>query len=338
MEDPIAAIENAGYTNLVESFVGADAYSYVYDGQAGYLDHALASAALTPQVTGVVEWHINADEPAALDYNNHNQPALYNADPFRASDHDPLVETATGSGIATFESDKGTIEDLAAVAEGTLPAEGKPDLDFPHGFFSFNITDLIPCQHETVVVTITLPSTVPVGTEYWKYHASEGGWIQIPMAGDDGDNVITITLVDGGLGDDDGVCNGVIVDQGGPGQPPLYTLTVNKAGGGTGTVTSNPPGIFCGADCTENYVQGTLVTLAAHPGVKSYFIGWGGDCDTDGQVTMDSDKTCTATFGYPVGGIVVPVDKLGLLAPWMGMVALAGLAILGGVVVRKRGG
>ncbi len=91
MEDPITAIEGADYTDLIETFIGADAYSYVYYGQAGYLDHALANASLTRQVTGVVEWHINADEPAALDYNDYNQPALYNADPYRASDHDPVI-------------------------------------------------------------------------------------------------------------------------------------------------------------------------------------------------------------------------------------------------------
>jgi hypothetical protein len=63
----------------------------------------------------------------------------------------------------------------------------------------------------------TLPDNVSVGTQYWKYHASEGGWTRIPIGSDDGDNVITITLVDGGLGEDDGIANGVIVDQGGPG-------------------------------------------------------------------------------------------------------------------------
>ena len=47
---------------------------------------------------------------------------------------------------------------------------------------------------------------------------------------------------------------------------------------------------------------------------------------------MDADKTCIATFGYPVGGIVVPVNKVGLVAPWMGLVGLAGLAALGVVV------
>ena len=125
------------------------------------------------------------------------------------------IETATGTGIACFETDAGTIEGLEAVDESTLPEEGKPALAFPHGFFSFDITGLTPGQ--TVEVTVTLPDNVPVGTQYWKYHASEGGWIQIPMGSDDGDEIITITLVDGGLGDDDGTANGVIVDQGGPG-------------------------------------------------------------------------------------------------------------------------
>jgi hypothetical protein len=122
-----------------------------------------------------------------------------------------------------------------------------------------------------------------------------------------------------------------------------FTLTVNTVdvGGGTGTVTSDPVGINCGADCTEVYDIDTLVTLTAYPGVKSYLVSWSEDCVSTGaltaQVTMDDDKTCTATFGYPVGGIVVPVDKLGLVLPWMGLVGLAGLAALGVVVVRRRG-
>jgi len=127
------------------------------------------------------------------------------------------VETATGTGTAYFESDSGSIEDLMAVDESTLPAQGKPNLEFPHGFFSFTITGLTPGQ--TVNITITLPSNIPVGTQYWKYHTPEG-WYQIPIGDDDGDNIITIQLTDGGLGDDDGEANGIIVDVGGPGIPP----------------------------------------------------------------------------------------------------------------------
>src|SRR6185295_12272996 len=41
MEDPITVIKNAGFTNLISAFLGPDAYSYVFDGQWGYLDHAL---------------------------------------------------------------------------------------------------------------------------------------------------------------------------------------------------------------------------------------------------------------------------------------------------------
>jgi hypothetical protein len=37
----------------------------------------------------------------------------------------------------------------------------------------------------------------------------------------------------------------------------------------------------------------------------------------------------------PVGGIVVPVDRLGLVAPWMGLVGLASLAALTVALVRR---
>jgi len=94
-EDPINTIESAGYTDLIEDFVGAGwasgAYSFNFQSQSGYLDHGLASSALTPRVTGAAFWHVNADEPAALDYNDFNQPALFNPDQFRSSDHDPVI-------------------------------------------------------------------------------------------------------------------------------------------------------------------------------------------------------------------------------------------------------
>ena len=95
-EDPIKAITNAGYTNLLEALVGAGAYSFVFFGQAGSLDHALSSPTLTSQVTGVTVWHINADEPRILDYNEaFKSPgqitSLYTPDPYRSSDHDPVI-------------------------------------------------------------------------------------------------------------------------------------------------------------------------------------------------------------------------------------------------------
>jgi predicted extracellular nuclease len=93
-EDPVTAIEAAGYTNLLDAFVGADAYSFLFDGQIGVLDHALSSPDLAAQVTGVAEWHINADEADAIDYNldfGRNPDIFDGAIPNRASDHDPIV-------------------------------------------------------------------------------------------------------------------------------------------------------------------------------------------------------------------------------------------------------
>ena len=91
-EDPLTTLENQGYVNLVPNTT----YSYVFDGFFGALDHALASPALESQVTGATKWHINADEPAVLDYNTEfKSPAqlssLYNPDQFRTSDHDPVI-------------------------------------------------------------------------------------------------------------------------------------------------------------------------------------------------------------------------------------------------------
>ena len=95
-EDAISALKNAGFTNLAESLLGPNAYSYVFDGQWGYLDYALSSASMLTQIAGVAEHHINADEPSVIDYNTdfktlNLQATLYAADQYRASDHDPVV-------------------------------------------------------------------------------------------------------------------------------------------------------------------------------------------------------------------------------------------------------
>lgn len=94
-EDPIAAITATGFVNQLERFVrgsGQLPYSYVFNGEAGYLDHALASAALSPQVADAAEWHNNADEPTVLDYNTDGKPEdKYSSAPYRASDHDPVL-------------------------------------------------------------------------------------------------------------------------------------------------------------------------------------------------------------------------------------------------------
>jgi len=74
-------------------------------------------------------------------------------------------------------------------------------------------------------------------------------------------------------------------------------LSVQRSGSGGGTVTSDPAGINCGSDCTQEFAVDTSVQLNAAADAFSAFGGWSGDADcADGLVTMNADKLCTATF------------------------------------------
>ena len=99
-EDPIQAIragadDQVGTSDDFEALDAAQQWSYVFDGQAGSLDHAFVSASLLPAKSGAAFWHINADEPGVLGYDLTFKPpaqqALYEPNAFRSSDHDPLI-------------------------------------------------------------------------------------------------------------------------------------------------------------------------------------------------------------------------------------------------------
>lgn len=96
---------------------------------------------------------------------------------------------------------------------------------------------------------------------------------------------------------------------------PQYTLLGSISGTGTGTVTSSPVGISCGTDCSEDYDENTLVTLTATDDVSSTFAGWTGDCSGSGLVTMDGDKTCTATFTLNTYSITTNAGNNGSISP-----------------------
>ena len=95
-EDPIEALLEAGYTDLLAVFNGPGVYTYVFDGQTGYLDYALATGSMLDQVSGTAPWNLNSDEPDAFDYNedfddSRNIPLWYEATAYRSSDHDPVI-------------------------------------------------------------------------------------------------------------------------------------------------------------------------------------------------------------------------------------------------------
>lgn len=94
-EDPINVFLDGGYSDLLLEHQGEQEYSYVFDGQLGYLDYALANEALADKVTATQAWKINADEPSVLDYDMSFKPdeqdALFEPNAYRSSDHDPIL-------------------------------------------------------------------------------------------------------------------------------------------------------------------------------------------------------------------------------------------------------
>ena len=118
------------------------------------------------------------------------------------------------------------------------------------------------------------------------------------------------------------------------------TLTVRKTGSGTGTVTSNPAGINCGADCSQSYPANTTVTLMATADAGSVFAGWSGDCsgsNPNTTVVMNANKTCTATFNRqaPVGGVTVPGGRPAAWW-WSAPVLVVAIGTLGAAVMLRR--
>ena len=86
MEEPLRTLREAGWQDAFHVAGVERPYSYVYDGQAGRLDHALLSPSLAQRLKGAAEWHSNADEPDDAGYAGSDV-----AGPWRSSDHDPML-------------------------------------------------------------------------------------------------------------------------------------------------------------------------------------------------------------------------------------------------------
>ncbi|MBB4909709.1 ExeM/NucH family extracellular endonuclease [Actinophytocola algeriensis] len=83
-EDPMQVFYDASFDDVADGEA-----SYVFGGESGSLDHAVATPSLMQRVTGVDVWQINSHESFAFQYDGH--PAFYAPDPYRASDHNPKV-------------------------------------------------------------------------------------------------------------------------------------------------------------------------------------------------------------------------------------------------------
>jgi predicted extracellular nuclease len=155
-EDPIDALLAADYTDTVLQYQGENAYSYVFDGQLGYLDYALAGTELAQDVTGAAHWQINADEPPLLDYNTEFKSAdqvteLFAADPYRSSDHDPVV---VGLDLT-----------LPDTTPPTISATADPALLFPPNGKPRTVTITVDAADESGEVSVELVSAVAAGNK-----------------------------------------------------------------------------------------------------------------------------------------------------------------------------
>jgi uncharacterized repeat protein (TIGR01451 family) len=182
-EDPVTAIEGAGYTDLETALLGPNSYSYLFDGQLGHLDYAFSSSSLTPQVTGVGAWHINADEASLFDYNDEirdtgeNQPfeekpdgsalvpprvVFQPASPYRAADHDPVL-------VGLFQ-----VADLSVIKVDT------PDPVIAGTNLTYTIT--VTNDGPDTASTVSWSDTLPAGTTFVSLPAV-AGWMCMNVAG-----------------------------------------------------------------------------------------------------------------------------------------------------------
>ena len=202
----------------------------------------------------MTKWHINAEEPAVLDYNTEYKSAdqvssYYAADAYRASDHNPLL-IGLNLGAARAAPATEFSLPLAGVA-GTLsatscrlaatptlasaPAAAPAGWQLPYPLLSFQAQD---CgQQGSLTMTLTYPQALPAGAQLWKWGPTAANpadhWYTLPARIDG--NTVTFTLTDGADGDADRTANGVIVD------PVTVGLPLAAPGpGGPGTVAAVP--------------------------------------------------------------------------------------------------
>ncbi|MBK8135368.1 MAG: ExeM/NucH family extracellular endonuclease [Chloroflexi bacterium] len=273
-EDPIDTIIAGGYTNLISAYHGTSAYGYVFGGQSGYLDHALASASLLGQITGADDWHINSDEATLRDYNDYaNQAIYYEVNQFRTSDHDPVVIGVDLSGA------DGSISSTPTVAAGQSVTVTVTDADLQGASISVSATST-----EGEAEILTLNATANPGEYSGSFTIANTAPTAANLALEGQSGTMTFTYIDALTAD--GSLNINRTD----------TTTV-AVPGATGTITSTPA-VFAGQNVTVTVNDLDLSALTITVGV----VGSNGDSET---LILNP----TATPGEYSGSFVVANDN-----------------------------
>jgi uncharacterized protein len=195
-EDPVYDLTSSGYVDESGRFETLG-YSYVFDGAAGRIDHAITTATLSPKVSSAAHWHIDADEGLAQDYNlEFKQPACaacapdpYDGSvPFRASDHDPVLV-----GLALYKRIVGTAgRDVLVGSNGDDIIVGGPGADTLTGGGGVNvfvyasmrdagdtITDFVPGKDKLdlrgLFASLGYTGTDPLADGFVRFVAAAGG-------------------------------------------------------------------------------------------------------------------------------------------------------------------
>ncbi|MGH8102966.1 MAG: InlB B-repeat-containing protein, partial [bacterium] len=199
-----------------------------------------------------------------------------------------LTLTAVPNGVSTFGGWSGT---CAGIGNCVFQIDTTKEATANFGLLNFS---LIVSKFGNGTVA-TNPGGIDCGTDCAETFAGgtqvqlialpDSGW---QFAGWSGNSDCADGTLDM-MGDRGCTANFVVIP------PNQFALTVSKSG--NGTVTSSPPGINCGSDCSEFYGIGSTVALSASADAGWQFAGWGGDADcTDGYVTMSISRYCLATF------------------------------------------
>jgi hypothetical protein len=185
------------YVDMIFDLQGEDAYGYVYDGQVGYLDYALANMSFAQYIDDVNLWHINADEPDLIDYDmsykKDAQDAIFAPDMYRSSDHDPVLVSFT------FDYDIVNVDIKPGSCENPYNVKGKGVLPVAIlGSAEFDVTQIDPA-------TVTLAG---VPADQWAFEdvsmagvcdASGDGYLDLVLHFD----IETLTAVLGEVSDGD---------------------------------------------------------------------------------------------------------------------------------------
>ncbi|WP_375384644.1 ExeM/NucH family extracellular endonuclease [uncultured Microbacterium sp.] len=169
-EDPLQVLFDAGYVDAEQS-LGIQTSSYSFSGLSGSLDHILMNAAARDRATGGDIWNINSGESVALEYDRYNVHGtlFYAPDPYRSSDHDPvLVGITAGTDERTItrtsllalppvQINRVLPATLLAVVSGTAGASGT--VEFREGGAVVGTATLTQG-----IALLHLPSTLARGT------------------------------------------------------------------------------------------------------------------------------------------------------------------------------